>query len=294
MANFIDKLDINELQNIISESTSISEVLRKIGVVDRGLNHTKLVKYLKEHPEINTKTLVGRRIQRVSKKGIPLKKLSQVLVENSTGNSHKLKLRLINEGVKEERCEVCGNTEWMGEPIPLDLHHINGNHFDNRLENLIILCPNCHRLTDNWGNRNASIDLIFKQIAEQTAEDKMKLLIEREEKRQQEILENKIRYGEITKFPKKEKIKKYCLQCGKEIIGRGEKYCSIECATIANAKIHPSKEELLKESKKYKSMEEMGRHYKITGNGLKKWFNKYGIYDEIKTIFKNNKKCLEN
>lgn len=286
MANFIDKLDINELQNIISESTSVSEVLRKLGKADRGLNHTKLVIFLKEHPEINTETLVGRRIQRVNKKGIPLKKLSQVLVENSTGNSHKLKLRLINEGVKEERCEVCGNTEWMGEPIPLDLHHINGNHFDNRLENLIIVCPNCHRLTENWGNRNASIDLIFKQIAEQTAEDKMKLLLEREEKRQQEILENKIRYGEIAKFPKKEIVKKYCLQCGKEIIGRGEKYCSMECATIANAKIYPSKEELLEESKKYKSMEEMGRRYNITGNGLKKWFNKYNIYDEIKSNFK--------
>lgn len=294
MANFIDKLDINELQNIISESTSISEVLRKIGVVDRGGNHTKLVKYLKEHPEINTKTLVGRRIQRVSKKGIPLKKLSEILIENSTGNSHKLKLRLIKEGVKEEKCEVCGNTEWMGEPIPLDLHHINGNHFDDRLENLIIVCPNCHRLTDTHGNKNASIDLIFKQIAEQTAEDKMKLLLEREEKRQQEILENKIRYGEIVNFPKKEKVKKYCLQCGKEIIGRGEKYCSMECATIANAKIYPSKEELLEESKKYKSMEEMGRHYNITGNGLKKWFNKYSIYDEVKNIFKNNKKIFGN
>lgn len=294
MANFIDKIDINELQNIISESTSISEVLRKIGVVDKGGNHTKLVKYLKEHPGINTETLVGRRIQRVNKKGIPLKKLSQVLVENSTGNSHKLKLRLIKEGVKEEKCEVCGNTEWMGEPIPLDLHHINGNHFDNRLENLIIVCPNCHRLTDTHGNKNASIDLIFKQIAEQTAEDKIRLLLEREEKRQQEFLENRIRYGKIAKFPKKEKVKKYCLQCGKEIIGRGEKYCSIECATIANSKIYPSKEELLEESKKYKSMEEMGRHYNITGNGLKKWFNKYSIYDEVKNNFKNNKKIFGN
>lgn len=292
MANFIDKIDINELQNIILESTSVSEVLRKLGKADRGENHTKLVKFLKEHPKINTETLVGRRIQRYSYKGVPRRKLSEILVENSTGNSHKLKLRLIKEGVKEEKCEVCGNTEWMGGPIPLDLHHINGNHFDNRLENLIILCPNCHRLTDNHRSKNASIDLLYKQIAEQTAEDKMRLLLEREEKRQQEILENKIRYGEITKFPKKEKVKKYCLQCGKEIIGRGEKYCSMECATIANAKIYPSKEELLEESKKYKSMEEMSRHYNITGNGLKKWFNKYSIYDEVKNNFKNNKKTF--
>lgn len=294
MASFIDKLDINELQSIISKSTSVSEVLRKLNKVDKGGNHTKLVKFLKEHPEINTETLVGRRLKRYNSKGIPKKKLSEILVKNGSGNSNKIKQRLIREGVKEDKCEACGNAEWMGVKIPLDLHHINGDHFDNRLENLIILCPNCHRLTDNHGNKNSSIDLIFKQIAEQTAEDKMKLLLEREEKRQKEILENKIRYSEITKLPKKEKIKKYCLQCGKEITGRGEKYCSQECATIANAKIYPSKEELLEASKKYKSMEEMGRHYNITGNGLKKWFNKYSIYNEVKNNFKNNKKIFGN
>ena len=54
MASFIDKLDINELQNIILNSTSISEILRKLGKTDSGTNHTKLVKFLKEHPEINT------------------------------------------------------------------------------------------------------------------------------------------------------------------------------------------------------------------------------------------------
>lgn len=289
MANFIDSLEINELQNIISESTSVSEVLRKLNKTDKGGNHTTLVKFLKEHPEINTETLVGRRLKRYSSKGIPKKNLSDILIKNSSGNSNRIKKRLISEGIKEEKCEICGNSEWMGEKIPLDLHHINGDHFDNRLENLIILCPNCHRLTDNHRGKNSSIDLISKQIAEQTAEDKMKLLLEREEKRQQEIIKNKTRRSEITKFPKKEKEKKYCLKCGKEIIGKGEKYCSQECATIANSKIHLSKEELLEESKKYKSMEEMGRYYNITGNGLKKWFNKYEIYEEIKLIFKNNK-----
>lgn len=293
MANFIDSIEIDELQTIISDSTSVSEVLRKLGVVDRGSNHTKIVAYLKEHPEINTETLVGRRIQRVNRKGIPLKKLSEVLVENSSGNSNKIRQRLIREGVKEEKCEICGNSEWMGEKIPLDLHHINGDHFDNRLENLIILCPNCHRLTDNWGNKNSSIDLFCKQISEQTAEDKMKLLLEREEKRQQEILENKYKYGEIRKTPVKEKVKKYCLRCGKEIKWRGEKYCSQECATIANAKIYPTKEELLEASKNFKSLEEMARSYKLSGNGLRKWVNKYEIYEEIKLIFKNNKNNLK-
>lgn len=277
MANFIDKLNTAELQNIVLESTSVSEVLRKLGKADKGDNHTQLVKYLKEHPEINTNTLVGRRIQRYSAKGIPRKKLSEVLIRNGSGNSNALKKRLILEGVKDAKCEMCNNTEWMGDAIPLDLHHINGDHFDNRLENLIILCPNCHRLTDNHSGKNSSIDLVFKQIAEQTAEDKMKLLLEREEKRQQEILENKYKYGEIRKYPVKEKVKKICLHCGKKIIGRGEKYCSIECLNSVNRQHIPSKEELLEIAPQHQSLESLGRHYGVTGNACKKWFKKYEI-----------------
>jgi len=58
--------------------------------------------------------------------------------------SHVLRLKLIEEGYKEKRCETCKKTRWNGKEIPLELHHINRNRFDNRLENLLILCPNCH------------------------------------------------------------------------------------------------------------------------------------------------------
>jgi transposase len=70
-----------------------------------------------------------------------------------TSRSH-LKRRLIEEGYKEERCEECELTEWRGRPIPLALHHINGDKLDNRLENLQILCANCHAQTENFGTRN--------------------------------------------------------------------------------------------------------------------------------------------
>lgn len=68
------------------------------------------------------------------------------LVQNSNAKSHTLKLRLIKEGIKKEVCEECGLKEWLGLPIPLELDHINNNHWDNRLENLKILCPNCHSM----------------------------------------------------------------------------------------------------------------------------------------------------
>ena len=50
-------------------------------------------------------------------------------------------------------CEKCGLRSWNDEIIPLELHHINGNNKDNSLSNLLLLCPNCHALTDNYRNR---------------------------------------------------------------------------------------------------------------------------------------------
>jgi Zn finger protein HypA/HybF involved in hydrogenase expression len=77
------------------------------------------------------------------------------LVEHSTVNRQHLKRRLIEAGLKEDRCEECGIAEWRGQPITLALHHCNGVGRDNRLENLAILCPNCHSQTENFGGRNA-------------------------------------------------------------------------------------------------------------------------------------------
>ena len=71
--------------------------------------------------------------------------------------SHKLRLRLIRDGYKNSSCEICGLTEWNGVPAPLELDHINGVHGDNRLENLRILCPNCHAQTATSNGRKTKI-----------------------------------------------------------------------------------------------------------------------------------------
>ena len=65
-----------------------------------------------------------------------------------------LKARLIREGVKDARCESCNGTQWEGEPIPLELDHVNGKRDDNRLENLRLICPNCHAQTPTYRGRN--------------------------------------------------------------------------------------------------------------------------------------------
>jgi transposase len=79
--------------------------------------------------------------------------LDRLLVADTYRSRHNVKLRLLGEGVKQNRCEACGLTEWRGEPLSMALHHLNGDGFDNRLENLQMLCPNCHSQTENFAGR---------------------------------------------------------------------------------------------------------------------------------------------
>lgn len=70
--------------------------------------------------------------------------------------SHKLRLRLLEEKVFEHRCAKCNNTEWLGSLIPLELEHKNGNSADHSLKNLELLCPNCHAFTSTYRGKNKS------------------------------------------------------------------------------------------------------------------------------------------
>ncbi|CAN5622692.1 hypothetical protein BH18ACI1_BH18ACI1_19180 [soil metagenome] len=86
------------------------------------------------------------------------KAATEFLYKGSTISSHKLKLKLLRDNIKKKICERCKGEEWLGETIPLELHHINGNRFDNSLSNLQLLCPNCHALTDNYSGRKSQIN----------------------------------------------------------------------------------------------------------------------------------------
>lgn len=79
----------------------------------------------------------------------PNYKTAEEYAKGTCVQSNKLKNKLIKEGLKEDKCEMCGISMWLGVKIVLELHHKNGDHYDNDLDNLQILCPNCHAIQES-------------------------------------------------------------------------------------------------------------------------------------------------
>ena len=88
------------------------------------------------------------------KKTDPKYKSAVEYIQSSCIKSHILKQKLIRDGLKKEECEICHSFIWQGKELPLELHHKDGNHYNNDLSNLQILCPNCHAIQP--GNSGAA------------------------------------------------------------------------------------------------------------------------------------------
>lgn len=140
----------------VKGSRSIRMVIMKLGLIPAGGNYVQ-VYYRMKDLELDSSHFKGMGWSKgergfVSSQKIPLDK---ILVVNSRYQSFKLKSRLFAEGLKIPQCELCGwNQKSKDGRMPLELDHINGIHGDNRLENLRILCPNCHSLQDTHRGRN--------------------------------------------------------------------------------------------------------------------------------------------
>jgi hypothetical protein len=144
-----------DLKKAVISSTSIRQVLNKIGLIEAGGNYSQVKKYIKEI-NININHFKGRGWNKgLVGIGIPRISLKEILVKDSDFQSFKLKKRLFLAGLKNKKCEECDWSKLSEDGrIPLELDHINGNHRDNRLENLRILCPNCHSLKTTHRGRN--------------------------------------------------------------------------------------------------------------------------------------------
>jgi len=124
-------------------------VLQRIGLVPAGGNY-EVVKKLIRALALDTSHFTGQGHLRGKTHAFMTRSLSHVLVHRKLENTWRLKDRLLREGLKARRCVRCCNTSWLGEPIPLEIHHRDGDRTNNLLHNIELLCPNCHALTGNY------------------------------------------------------------------------------------------------------------------------------------------------
>lgn len=145
MNSKLDYIKSNEqlIRDMISNNRPLFEISRELNV-----------KYdtLKKHLKVLGINYKGN----PQRKGLQHKeaqKDASVYFDNSKPiSASKLRVLLIRDGYKECKCERCGNSEWMGQPIPLELHHKDLNHYNNNLDNLQILCSNCHMQVHGYSN----------------------------------------------------------------------------------------------------------------------------------------------
>ena len=150
--SFIWNIEKSKLQEILDNGLSISDVMRKLGFNPHNGSSRTL------HQRIVSDNLSLEKLkqnQSLNKFKIVKQKLEDILVENSAYSRKSLKNRLVKEGLLKYECERCKNNgEWMGVRLSLQLEHKNGKNNDNRLENLCLLCPNCHSQSLTYAGKN--------------------------------------------------------------------------------------------------------------------------------------------
>lgn len=244
-----------ELEDAVKKSKSVASVCRILNIRPVGGNYKTLKIKFKEWG-IDTSHFTGQGwnvglLLHRPNKGF---ELSEILVKDSTyTNTTNLKEKLINKGIKEHKCECCGLTEWNEKPIPIELNHINGENTDNRIENLEIICPNCHAQTPTYRRKNK------KSAINKTKKD---------------------RYEKYKNTPVIVKVVNNCIVCGSET--ENKYYCSTKCYKSEQSKNIPTIDEILESFKTEKSFCAVGRKYDVSDNAVRKWCKNYGILDSIK------------
>lgn len=142
----------------VKESFSIRQVLIKLGIVAEGGNY-KIYHSRKKKWGVDDSHFTGQGHLRGKEhdwsKRIPLE---EILVADSDYMSiHRLKQRILKSNLIKEECAICRITEWNNQKLSLHLDHKNGINNDHRLENLRLLCPNCHSQTETYCRRKSSL-----------------------------------------------------------------------------------------------------------------------------------------
>lgn len=229
---------IEEFKKAVEESYSIAQALTKLGLSPRGGNYRVFKKFQKLY-DIDTSHFTGQGHLKGKSHNFNTTPLKEILVRDYSYSSNRLRKRLIVEEIKEHKCECCGLKEWLGEPIPLELDHIDGNHYNNRLENLKILCPNCHAKTPTYRGKNKKIE-------------------------DSQTVKNKNQIKRIKKIYN-------CSSCEVQLKGKCKTGLCSTCYSKSQRKVErPPKEQLIKEIEE-SSYLAVSRKYGVSNNAIRKW-----------------------
>ena len=142
------QLSEEELAQLVKESRSFQDLAKKIGYKKEGGGIQAALKEAVKERNLDTSHFLGQGWNKNNHN-------YSTFTNNSIKKNGKTTLNAIIH-LRGNRCECCNLTEWLGQPINLEIHHIDGNHNNNELENIQLLCPNCHSYTDNYRGRNAN------------------------------------------------------------------------------------------------------------------------------------------
>lgn len=301
--DFIEKLRENG-----NKCRNMYELCLKLGINSIGGETYREIRSIAEENNI---TLVFNGLSKKITQKKQEKKLEELLCEDSIITSNKLKIKIIENGLKPHRCECCGNTEWNGKPIPLELHHKNGKHNDNRIENLQLLCPNCHAQTDNYCGKNTSNKKKLRKIVKinkttgnlsyvnkQYLINLLYLHSIKEVAKQLEINEHRLKYW-LKKLEihvsnqwredlhrNNPEIFGICEYCKKRFIKKTskQKFCNQECSNLSNRKTEITKEKLIHSLKENKSFVQTGKMFGVSDKCIIKWCIRFDIPNRKKEM----------
>ncbi|KES07143.1 HNH endonuclease [Streptomyces toyocaensis] len=146
------------LEPVVAASTSANEVLRRLGLDPVGGHHTNISRRIKAYGLDTSHFTAQVRTER-QRYNQRRRAAAEILVEDTSEHARRIPgsrlKRAMREAGVQERCALCDiEPVWLGEPLPLEVDHIDGNWRNNRLGNLRLLCPNCHSTTDSYRGRS--------------------------------------------------------------------------------------------------------------------------------------------
>ena len=275
---------------IVESCETYTEILAHFELKNRGNNHRTLKKRLLEL-NIKFKSIGYNRVAREKRR----KPLSFYLTKGGKGKRNKngnrfLKRRLIEEGFFEDKCSICGlENKWNGRYLSLHLDHKNGDPEDNRIQNLRLICPNCHSQTDNYCGKAkrkpskfcAKCGVIIhrnSKVCRHCNDVRKSDFIKNTniKKPNKEELEKLLILMPVTRVGEKFGVsgnavirwmKKYDL---KKVYGRGD------WAKLTLVKEAPPKKEL-EERSKYMPSSELEKYYRVSEYLIRKWCKNYNI-----------------